>query len=595
MLSLLASLMVAAGLLLAALAAYVAWRRSAPAAASLAVLLLAVAWWGLAYAAELSATELATKSRWGDLKYVGIGALGPSWLAFVLQYTGRGHRVTRRLLLMLGIEPAVVLALLAVPATHDLVRFYPASAAGDELPVVGTGPVFWVHLVYTNALLLVATWVFVSTLVRISAMYWRMSVTMVAAALLPWVANLLHNLEVGPFARVDLTPFLFIVTGAVCVWGLFRAHLVNLAPVARGVIVDTMADAVFVLDAFRRVLDANPAAARVVGRPRTADLIGRSLGELLPDQPGLAPPTGRVEATGTQLELTLSVGGLPQHFDARRQPLPDHAGAPAGELVVLRDITERKAAELQLHELLAERTRVASALQASLLPTTLPQIPSCHLAGLYEPAGDGREIGGDFFDVFRVGPDEWGIVIGDVSGKGAEAAAVTALARYSLRSLASDRIFPSDVLRDLNATLLRDGTDERFCTAVYATARPSATGLQLSVSLGGHHQPLVRRATGVVEPVGRLGTALGLIEDPDLYDATVDLDPGDLLCLFTDGLVEARHERDLYGTENAVDVLAENAGRSPEEIVAALAASARRFHGSQLTDDLAVLVVRVGD
>ncbi|MPZ97019.1 MAG: SpoIIE family protein phosphatase, partial [Propionibacteriales bacterium] len=205
------------------------------------------------------------------------------------------------------------------------------------------------------------------------------------------------------------------------------------------------------------------------------------------------------------------------------------------------------------------------------------------------------EIGGDFFDVFRVGPDEWGIVIGDVSGKGAEAAAVTALARYSLRSLASDRIFPSDVLRDLNATLLRDGTDERFCTVVYATARPVATGLRLSVSIGGHHQPLVRRATGVVEQVGRLGTALGLIEDPDLYDATVDLDPGDVLCLFTDGLVEARHDRDLFGTENAAEVLAEHAGRSPEEIVAALAASARRFHGSQLTDDLAVLVVRVGD
>jgi hypothetical protein len=229
-----AALMTLAGLVLAGFAVYVAWRRGAAAGVSLAVLLVAVSWWGLAYAVELSVTDLGTKTRWGDLKYVGISALPPAWLVFVLQYTGRGHQVTRRLVAALTVEPAVLLGLLGLPATHDLVRFYPDTAAGQALPVVGTGPVFWVHLVYANAVLLLATGIFVATMVRLSSTYRRMALVLVTAALLPWVVNLLHNFEVGRFARLDLTPFAFTLTGAVLVWGLFRERLVNLSPLSAG-------------------------------------------------------------------------------------------------------------------------------------------------------------------------------------------------------------------------------------------------------------------------------------------------------------------------------------------------------------------------
>ena len=164
------------------------------------MLLAAVAWWGLAYAFELTATDIATKSRWGDLKYVGIAVLAPAWLVFVLEYTNRGHLVTRRLLVLLAIEPLLLMVCLFVPATHDLVRFYPADAAGVDLPVVGTGPVFWVHLAYSNLMILAATWLFVVSMVRLSGTYRRMALVLVAAALLPWVANLLHNFDVGWFA-----------------------------------------------------------------------------------------------------------------------------------------------------------------------------------------------------------------------------------------------------------------------------------------------------------------------------------------------------------------------------------------------------------
>jgi serine phosphatase RsbU (regulator of sigma subunit) len=576
-----APLTTAAGLVLAGLAVYVARRRGRPAGVSLAVLLVSVAWWGLAYAVELSVTGLDAKSHWGDLKYVGIVTFVPAWLVFVLQYTGRGDRVTRRLVLALLVEPLVVLTTLANGATHDLVRFYPAAQAGESAPIVSSGPVFWGHLVYANALLLFATGVFVATMVRLSRLYRRVAVISVAAALLPYVANLLYNFEVGWFAHVDLTPFAFTVTGGVLVWGLFRERLVNLSPLARSVIVETMTDGVFVLDAFGRVADANRAGAGMLGRA-PGELVGLVLRDLLPED-AYDAPTG---------ELTLGQGEDTRSFDVRRQPLADRGDRPSGQLVVLRDITERVHDQRRLRELLAERSRVASALQASLIPTELPAVPCTEVASRFEPAGDGSEVGGDFFDVFPLDQGAWGIVLGDISGKGAEAAAVTALVRYTLRALADARNSPSRTLQQLNAKLLATRTLDRHCTLVYMVARPTRSGLDLTLSLAGHHPPLVRYGFGQVMPVGRLGTALGLLEDPELYDAAVSLSPGELVCMFTDGLVEARSDGELFGAERVAEVIA-TSGERPDDVAAALVAAARDFaHCQDLADDLALLVLR---
>lgn len=582
-------LVTVAGLVLAALALYVGWRRQAAAGLSLAVLLTAAAWWGLFYAVELSTGDLGGRGFWGDVKYVGVCVLPPAWLVFSLQYTGRAQLVTRKVLAVLAAEPLVVLVLLAIPATHDLVHYYEPESAGERFPVAMTGWVFWVHFVYAYTLIFVGTTVFVATMVGLARTYRRMALTLVGAALLPWIANALHNFGVGRFTRVDLTPFLFVVTGGVLVWGVFRERLLNLSPLARGVIVDTMTDAVFVLDAFGRVVEVNPAGSRVLGGTRP-ELIGKRLDDLLPQPAGersdLRPPPAPGE---------LSLGD--REFDVRRQPLTDRNGRPAGELVVLRDITERVLAERHLQGLLVERSRVAAALQASLIPGELPGIPAAEVASRYEPAGDGREIGGDFFDVFPLGENAWGLVLGDVSGKGAEAAAVTALARYTLRTLAHAKHLPSRTLRELNTRLLAATDVERHCTLVYAIARRSyPAGLELTVSLAGHHPPLVLRAAGTVEPVGGLGTALGLIPDPDLSDTRVSLGPGDLVCMFTDGLVEARDRTELFGADRVATVLAQEAGSSVDEIATRLVAAARTFHGDRdLADDLALLMLRVGD
>lgn len=589
MLPLFAALMTSAGLVLAGLAGYVAWRRGSRSGLSLAVLLVAVAWWGLCYAVELTVHPVPDKSLWGDLKYVGICAVAPAWFTFVLQYTGRAHVVTRGLVALLAVEPVVVLTLLADHATHHLVHSYPAGAAGEELPVVGTGPVFWVHLAYSNLLILVATWVFVASMVRLARTYRRMAYVLVAAALLPWVANLLHNFEVGPFARIDLTPFAFILTGGVLVWGVFRERLVNLLPLARGAVVDSMADPVLVVDAFGRLVDVNPAAARLL-RSTRADLVGHPLAALVPHPAVTGEPLGPDEDEWDRL-LSL---GTDRVYDVQRRTLADRAGRAAGALVVFRDITDRVRTAERLQQLLTEQSRVAAALQASMMPGCLPDIPGAELASRFEPAGDGSEIGGDFFDVFALGGDCWGLVLGDVSGKGAEAAAVTAQARYTLRALADAGEAPSRTLRRLHDHLLSTTPVETHCTVVYALARHTPDGIDLTVCLAGHHPPLVLRHDGSVQPVGVLGSTLGLFEDPELHDARFRLGAGDLMCLFTDGLVEASDGTDLFDADRVSAVLGRHADRSAEETAAELVGAARRFHRSDaLADDLAILLLRV--
>ena len=592
MLTVLTTLMTVAGLILAGLAGYVAWRRGTTTGLSLCVVLISVAWWGLAYAVELSVNDLVVKGIWGDAKYVGVCALVPAWLIFVLQYTGRGRLVTRRLVGILAIEPLVLLAVLANGATHDYVRFYPDHVAPGELPVVGTGPVFWAHLVYANVILLGATALFVASMVKLSRTYWQMAVTLVAASLLPWAANLLHNFEVGWFARLDLTPFAFIVTGGVLVWGLYRERLVNLTPLARSIVVENMADAVFVLDAFGRVVDVNPAAAMVLGTTRPI-LVGVPLDELLPRPATPVAHSAPTQEAYAAEELSLGEGPDRRTFDILRQPLTDRQGRAAGELVVLRDLTDRVNAEVRLQHLLDQQSRVAVALQASMVPTQLPEIPMTEMASRYRPAGDGSEIGGDFFDIFALDATTWGVVLGDVSGKGAEAAAVTALARYTLRTLARPRQSPSHTLRLLNTRLLAATDDERHCTLVYAIARPEGRALRLTLSLAGHCPPLVLRASGVVEPVGRLGTALGLFDKADLHDSSILLAPGDLLCAFTDGLIEARRDMEFFGNERVAAILGRHADQPVDAVAAELLDAARSFHGGDLTDDLALLIVKV--
>jgi PAS domain S-box-containing protein len=357
------ALALAGGICLAAYAFYAWRRRRASAGASLTVVLAAAGWWSLAYALELGATNLSTRLLWGDAKWLGICLLPPAWFAFIMQYTGRDRWVNRSTMAALAVPPAVVIVLLAGQATHDLVRYYPPSAAADPANAIAqVGPLFWPFLVYADVVVWGCTALFVWTLTRTSRLYWRQSLLLAVTVLLPILANILHNLDVGPFGRVELTPFLFVLTGAVLVWGIFRFRLLDLAPIARSRIFQLMQDAVVALDPYGRVVDANLAAERLLGQP-VGQAVGQPLARLVPGWATAISPR-RASAAGDPASSEGVIAG--RAYELTVSALPDRQGRPTGELLIARDISERRQAERDLRDSLTREQTASERLSVAL-------------------------------------------------------------------------------------------------------------------------------------------------------------------------------------------------------------------------------------
>ena len=265
------------------------------------------------------------------------------------------------------------------------------------------------------------------------------------------------------------------------------------------------------------------------------------------------------------------------------------------DLGLAQDLARRAALAADNARLYAERSHVARKLQESLLPQLLPDIPGVELAARYLAAGEGTEVGGDFYDVFAVGADTWAFAVGDVCGKGADAAGVTALARYTLRALASHSDTACGVLRELNDTILRQNvSDERFLTIVHGRLSPSPGGYRLSVCLAGHPPPIVVRRDGTAtEAVGVAGSIIGVFPETELVDADVELAPGDMVVLYTDGVTEAHGDDGLFGEQRLRATLAAHAGASAAHVAAEVARAVASYRNGGGEDDMAVLVVRV--
>jgi PAS domain S-box-containing protein len=262
-------------------------------------------------------------------------------------------------------------------------------------------------------------------------------------------------------------------------------------------------------------------------------------------------------------------------------------------LALFRDLARRAALAIDNARLYAERDRVARTLQQSLLPGALPDVPGVELAGRYRAAGAGNEVGGDFYDCFAIRDGEWALVIGDVCGKGAEAATLTALARYTIRAAAQHTADPRAVLGELNEALLRHRLGYRFCTVLYASLIPRGDSVSASLATGGHPLPLVLRAGGEVETVGAPGSLLGILEDPDITQRSVELRPGDALVLVTDGVTEATPADRASGPQGLTSLLAGCAGANAAAIAEAVEHEAVSSQGGSARDDVAVLVARV--
>jgi serine phosphatase RsbU (regulator of sigma subunit) len=268
----------------------------------------------------------------------------------------------------------------------------------------------------------------------------------------------------------------------------------------------------------------------------------------------------------------------------------------AQDVELAQELARRCATAIENARLYSDRAYIARTLQQSLLPVELPDIPGVETAARFRPTGEGNEVGGDFYDIFETGDRGWTVVMGDVCGKGPDAAAVTALARYTLRAAAMRQRLPSRSLSMLNEALLRQRDDRRFCTVAYAYIEPLAHGARVGISSGGHPLPLLLRADGSVEPVGAAGTLLGVVPDPDLEDRAITLDPGDTLVFYTDGVIESRANSDGVLDERRLgELIATCAGRGPDTIAAMVEDAAVLSQNGRPRDDIAVLVLRVAE
>ncbi|MFF4590695.1 SpoIIE family protein phosphatase [Streptomyces sp. NPDC001388] len=263
-------------------------------------------------------------------------------------------------------------------------------------------------------------------------------------------------------------------------------------------------------------------------------------------------------------------------------------------LELAEDLSRRAALALDNARLYSERTAISQSLQRSLLPPGLPGIDGVEVDVIYRAAGEGNEVGGDFYDVFPISDGAYGFAIGDVCGTGPHAAAVTGLARHALRLLAREGLSGPAVLERLNSAILDEGDRSRFLTLLYGEMRPQDDGsAELKVVCAGHPLPLRLRQDGTVEPAAEPQPLLGVIEDLELYEQTVTLDPGDVLLCVTDGVTERREGTRMLGDDGLADVLSTCTGLTAGAVAARIMRAVERFASDAPSDDMAILAMRV--
>ena len=295
---------------------------------------------------------------------------------------------------------------------------------------------------------------------------------------------------------------------------------------------------------------------------------------------GATDPSVTIEVpllAGERVLGVLQVGWL-----RKRRPRPD-------EIDLLHLAADRAALAIE-HARVYEREReTADTLQHSLLPERLPKIPGVAIAARYRAAGERFQVGGDFYDAFEVADGRWLLVIGDVCGKGPEAATLTALARYTLRAEAMREPRPAELLGLLNDAIVRQRSDGRFCTAVCVSIDVRDSDLVVTLASGGHPLPMLLRADGSVQEVGHHGTLLGIVAEVDLEDVRLELAPGDILVLYTDGVIEVDAPEKVLEPAELAELVSGCAGLDP-------GALARRLEREVLgdgepRDDLAIVAV----
>lgn len=319
-------------------------RRKKAGAIAILIFTLAIAEWSLTYAIHWLLREPQQRAFWLNLTYLGAVTVPAAFFLFTLVYTQHEKWITPRRLILLAIEPTAVLLLLWSDEQHNL--FFGGRRAPDTTMFLEGGPIFWLNIIYSYLLILIGFVLLLQMYAQVRAPYRRQVGFVLLGASLPWLGNVISLAGVRP-PGLDITPLFFLLTGLIFTAGLFRAGLLDLVPVARSRLIETMADGVLVLDTADRLVDINPAAAALFQKSQ-AELIGQPLEALFERWPDELEhlrhlPDGSEE---------ICVGA--RCFELQIIPLYNRRQQANGRLITWRDVTRRKQAELERERLIQE-------------------------------------------------------------------------------------------------------------------------------------------------------------------------------------------------------------------------------------------------
>jgi serine phosphatase RsbU (regulator of sigma subunit) len=270
----------------------------------------------------------------------------------------------------------------------------------------------------------------------------------------------------------------------------------------------------------------------------------------------------------------------------------EHKLSPA-DLALAERLARRAGTAVENARLYTERTRIAHTLQRALLPESLPEIPGAEVGARYCAAGELNEVGGDFYDVFEHGPNRWMLLIGDVCGKGSRAAGVTALARHTLRAAAMSGQSSKEMLGTLHQALQRQPPGVDLCTVCLVTMEYVSGRSHLTIALAGHPPPLIIDRRGVARMIGEPGTLLGVLDAIDITETQAELQLGETLLLYTDGVPDAGRSDKQLGEDGLVKLCLEVAGMNLGELLEHIEHVALEHAKGSLRDDLALLGLRL--
>lgn len=344
--------------------AFYGWQRRASKDALLfSFLSLALTEWLVFYALQISGANLQTKVFFGELKYIGVATTPLVWLFFAIQFAIRDNQnLTRRWMIALAIIPILTGIISVTTRWHGLFWSNPqlVQTGGFSDFSVTYGPWYWVHVAYSYLLILAGTFLVFRSLRQRQGLHRNQAIALILSVLAPWFGNILYFSGFNPIPYLDLTPFAFTITVLLLTWAIIGFRLVELAPIARGLIIDEMKDGMIVIDAQGTIIDLNPTASLMIGLSASQG-IGKPIADTLAAWPDLVERYRNVTDTLEEIPV-----GAERWVELQISPLHNKRKEFLGRVIVLRDITARKEIETAL-SLALEQTKEASRLKSHLL------------------------------------------------------------------------------------------------------------------------------------------------------------------------------------------------------------------------------------